>query len=62
MGLMKNSSNKMDAELEKKIEGLTANQIRLLASIYAGLAERLRKKTAADSLVKWKRRNNHGWN
>jgi len=52
---MKN--NRMDRKLEKQIEGLTPNQIKLLASIYAGMGERLRKKTAAECLAKWKLRN-----
>jgi hypothetical protein len=55
-GCMKNTSN-MGRELEKQIEGLSANQIKLLASIYAGLAERLRKKNLADSLMNWKLRD-----
>jgi hypothetical protein len=33
--IMKNRSNNIDTELKKQTEGLTANQIRLLASIYA---------------------------
>jgi hypothetical protein len=47
---MKRNSNKMDAEPEKQIEGLTASQIRLLASIYAGFAEGLRKKNRDSGL------------
>jgi hypothetical protein len=53
---MKNRSN-MDRELEKRVEGWSANQIKLLAAIYAGLAERLRKKNAAEGLVNWKSRD-----
>lgn len=50
---MKNESNRMDPELEKQIEGLTTNQIRLLSSIYNGLARRLRQ-TAAETPAKRK--------
>jgi len=49
----------MDTELKQEIKGLTANQVRLLASIYAGLADRLRKKMASDSLAKWKGRDDY---
>jgi hypothetical protein len=59
---MKNRSNGMDTELKQKIEGLTGSQVRLLASIYAGLADRLRNKTAAISLAKWKGRDDHSRN
>jgi hypothetical protein len=58
-GAMKKRSNGMDTELKRKIKGLTANQVRLLASIYAGMADRLRNKAAADSLTKWKRRDDY---
>jgi hypothetical protein len=54
---MKMNSNMMDTELEKQIEGLTASQIRLLASIYAGFAEGLRKKTVTEGLMNWKPRD-----
>jgi hypothetical protein len=59
---MNRNSNRMDAEPEKQIEGLTASQIRLLASIYAGLADRLRKKTVTEGLVNWKRRDDYSKN
>ena len=61
-GCMKRNSNRMDAELEKQIECLSASQIRLLASIYAGLAERLRKKTVTQSLENWKPRDDFSKN
>lgn len=59
-GSMKNRTNSADRELETQIEGLTAPQIRLLASIYAGLAEQLRQHAVSKSLSKWKDRNT--WN
>lgn len=55
-------NNGMDKELEKQIEGLTPNQVKLLASIYAGRAELLRKQSAADCLAKWKDRKACRWN
>ena len=48
--------------MERLIEGLTPNQIRLLASIFAGKAKELRKKHAAESLANWKDRNDYRWN
>jgi hypothetical protein len=59
---MKNRSNGMDPELERMVEGLTPNQIRLLASIFAGKARELRRKQAAESLAKWKDRKEYLWN
>ena len=56
---MKNRTNEMDAELRRKIEGLTVSQIRLMAAIYAGMANQLRKKKSADSLAKWKARKEY---
>ncbi|HLX69417.1 MAG TPA: hypothetical protein VKV04_07305 [Verrucomicrobiae bacterium] len=53
--------NRIDPELEAQIKGLSAKQIRLLASIYVGLAEALRKETT-ESMTKWKDRNEHIWN
>lgn len=61
-GLMKNRANSMDKELKEQIEGLTANQIKLLASIYAGLAERLRQNTVAETLSKWNDRKSNSRN
>jgi hypothetical protein len=55
-GPMKNRSKGNDGQLEKQFEGLTRNQKRLLASIYAALAQRLREKAVADSLKNWKSR------
>jgi hypothetical protein len=52
----------MDAKLKKQIEGLKPNQIKLLASIYAGLAECLRRKKATGSLGNWKSRDDHSKN
>jgi hypothetical protein len=52
----------MDAELKKQVEGLKPNQIRLLASIYAGLAARLRSKKVTDSLGNWKSREDYSKN
>jgi hypothetical protein len=59
---MNRNSNMMDAKLGKQIEGLSASQIRLLASIYAGMAERMRKKTVSEGLMKWKRRDDYSKN
>ena len=47
----------MDMELEKLIEGLTPKQIELMASIFAGRAALLTKESVADSLKKWKSRD-----
>jgi len=63
MRLFQNCGMKtMDEKLKKHIEGLKPNQIRLLASIYAGLAERLRRRKVNASLTNWKRREDHIWN
>lgn len=43
---MKNRLNILDAELQRKIEGLSPSQIRLMADIFAGLGIEL-SKTAA---------------
>lgn len=59
---MKNRSNGMDPELERLVKGLTPNQIRLMASIFAGKARELREKRAAQSLTKWKDREGYRWN
>jgi hypothetical protein len=59
---MKNRSNGMDPELQRLVECLTPNQIRLLASIFAGRAREIRKKRAAESLAKWKDRKEYRWN
>jgi hypothetical protein len=53
---MKNRTDNEDRKLEREIEGLTASQLRLLASIYAGLAEQLRQITVSKNLSKWKDR------
>jgi hypothetical protein len=59
---MKKWPNGMDPELERLVEGLTPNQIRLLASIFVGRAKEIRKKHAAESLAKWKQRRDYRWN
>jgi hypothetical protein len=59
---MKNRRNGMDPELEKLVEGLTPNQIKLMASIFAGRANEIRKKHSAESLAKWKDRKAYRWN
>ena len=51
---MKNRSNGTGSELELLTRGLTPNQIKLMASIFAGRARDLRKKRVAQSLAKWK--------
>lgn len=61
-GRMKNRSDGMDPELERLVEGLTPNQIRLLMAIFAGKAKEERKKHAAESLAKWKERKDYRWN
>ena len=52
----------MDPELERLVEGLTPNQIKLLISIFAGKARELRKQCTAESLAKWKDRKICRWN
>lgn len=60
---MKNRSNDgMDPELERMVEGLTPNQMKLLAAIFAAQAKELRKKNSAESLAKWKDRKAYRWN
>lgn len=59
---MENRSNGMSEELEKLAEGLTPNQRRLLASIYAGIANDLRKRAIAKDMAKWKARENYSRN
>jgi len=52
----------IDEKLKKHVEGLKPNQIRLLASIYAGMADRLRRKKLRNSLTKWKSREDFNRN
>ncbi|HLX73038.1 MAG TPA: hypothetical protein VKV04_25715 [Verrucomicrobiae bacterium] len=59
---MKDRTNGIEPELERLVEGLTPNQIRLLTAIFAGKAKELRKKNSAESLAKWKDRKEHRWN
>lgn len=59
---MKNRSNRIDPELERMVKGLSPNQVKLLASIFAGKARELRRKETAESLAKWKDRNEYLWN
>jgi len=63
MGMIHNwPMNTLDEKLKKNVEGLTPNQIRLLASIYAGLAEYLRRKKVTGSLSNWKSRDDYNKN
>lgn len=62
MAGMKDRSNGMDPELERMVEGLTPNQMRLLAAIFAAQAKEIREKHAAESLAKWKDRKEYRWN
>jgi hypothetical protein len=59
---MKNKPNEMDPELARLVEGMTPNQIKLMAAIFAGKAKEMRKKHAAESLAKWKDRKDYRWN
>jgi hypothetical protein len=59
---MKNRSNGMSEELAKLAEGLTPNQRRLLASIYAGMANGLRQRLIAKNLANWKGRDDYSRN
>jgi len=52
----------MDPELARLVEGMTPNQRKLFAAICAGIADRLRKRVAAESLAKWKDRKDYRWN
>ncbi len=52
----------MDKELKKHVRGLKPNQNKLLASIYLGLAGRLRRRKVNDSLKKWQSPEDYGNN
>ena len=59
---MKNRSDGEGSKMEQLTEGLTPNQIKLMASIFAGTARNLRKKKVAHSLAMWKQRKEYRWN